>query len=756
MATTTAKQQQPRGPAALNPIAHTWKRISPSLVPVLAVLTALIATVPFMVATGARGDLGRGLNIAMTAYSAFIEGSLGIVINNLLTADDVIQARTLAETQALDRGELRQLSGRVNTLVTVGADQVRSMAETIGRYTDQIDYEGMDALGERIPAIVEVGEDNLRAMQPLVEGLAALPGSESTRLLREFSTFETFSDEDRAGLVAVVPQADQYSNSDLLNYLKLIAGRRTVITVQRLIEQLTVLEGLGLKATDADAANFASIFTLKSSSRSGAEIVLELNNADQRLTAAGIVDETTVAGQLNLVNAMYSRNILTEPDVATAINTQLQPFLDANYVVYRPGQDPLLIVPGAENISGTIYNANNTPDDTSDDVPEVVYTTLGNRSLLFFPANLERTLTRSIPFIIAGLAVALGFKAGLFNIGAEGQLYIGGVLAVWVGFSPTFDFLPGAVRMVAVLLMGIIGGGLWGMIPGALKAFTGAHEVINTIMLNFIAIRLTDWLIRSKEPIILRDPQASVDQTPNVHPDAILPRFSQLGLGWILLAGVLLLAWGLYSNRKALQSGEWRYAVRPVVNALLVIVGGIFLSWLTVRGVLHLGLVVMIATVWFVHWFLERTTPGFELRTVGANPNAARYAGMNVKWNIILALTMSGALAGLAGAIELSSVQYNMKPAFFSGLGFDAIAVALLARSNPRSMIPAGLLWAALATGAGPMQLRADIAIDLVKIIQALIIMFIAADAIVRWLWRVPAASEQEKAAATFSKGWGG
>jgi general nucleoside transport system permease protein len=154
-------------------------------------------------------------------------------------------------------------------------------------------------------------------------------------------------------------------------------------------------------------------------------------------------------------------------------------------------------------------------------------------------------------------------------------------------------------------------------------------------------------------------------------------------------------------------------------------------------------------------WFLHRTTSGFELRTVGSNADAAKYAGMSVARNIILAMAFSGALAGLAGAIEISGVQHNMKPDFFAGVGFDAIAVALLARNNPRGMILAGLLWGGLYAGASTMQARAGIAIDLVKIIQALIIMFVAADVIIRTLWRVPEATPEERAAAMFNKGMG-
>jgi simple sugar transport system permease protein len=404
--------------------------------------------------------------------------------------------------------------------------------------------------------------------------------------------------------------------------------------------------------------------------------------------------------------------------------------------------------------SGILYNNQNTPDDPSDDKPETLYLRAGDNVLLFFPSRLELTLRRAIPFVIAGLAIALGFKAGLFNIGAEGQLYAGGLLAVWFGFSPIFDGLPPILRIPLVLLGGIIGGGLWGMIPGALKAYTGAHEVINTIMLNLIAIRFVDWIIRSDNPVILRDVTASLPRTPEVSLNARLPYFDDINAIWFILAALAVFGFMFWQRREQI-AGDLRLIIRPMVYGVLTLCGGLFCAWLTVSNELHLGLVIMILTVLLVQWFLERTIPGFELRTVGSNANAARYAGMNVRWNIVLAMMISGMLVGLAGAIEISSVQFSMQPEFFAGLGFDAIAVALLARQNPRNMIAAGLLWSALLIGAPLMQTRADISIDLVKIIQALIIMFIAADTIVRGVWRVPEAKADEKM-VTFSKGWGG
>ncbi|MCU0499845.1 MAG: ABC transporter permease [Anaerolineae bacterium] len=738
-------------PAVSNPIARLWRRTSPSLVSVFAVLTAMLFTVPLMMLASGQSDLGAGLNRAFTAYAALIEGSAGIAINNMLGPNDVDVARQFAAQTGLTDRDLRQLAGRAEQIALVGGDNVQRYAATIRAYQDRLDPIALDQLGLQIPIIQEIGASNLRGIGPLLENLSAIPSSEALGLARQYTVQGTINEEQRAQLQAQFPAVADLDDNTLLNYLRIIEDRNGIFAVRSAREQLLVLDGLALEVTDSDAQNFYQIASLATQSRTGSENVLTLDAVETQLLATGITDEAQLAQQLNLVNRLYNENVLTNPDVSTALNEELAPFLSQNFVVYRPGNQPVLINPNTTAPTGTIYNENR-PDDPTDDRIFVVYARLNNSALLFFPASFEQLLTRAIPFIIAGLAIALGFKAGLFNIGAEGQLYIAGVVAAFVGFSPIFSGLPAIVHVPLVFAAGVLGGALWGFIPGALKAYTGAHEVINTIMLNFIAIRLTDWMIKSRD--VLRDPTASSDRTPIVAETARLGTFDQINAIWFLAVAVLFAAGMFYRYREPIRRNPL-VALRPIGYGVAILVGGLFLQWVSVGGILHLGFVIMLLAVWFVDWFLERTTPGFELRTVGANPNAAQYAGMNVKWNIILAMMLSGALAGLAGTIEISSVQFNMPPEFFAGIGFDAIAVALLARSNPRNMIPAGLLWAFLITGTGLMQLRVEIGIDIVKIMQALIIMFIAADTIIRYLWRIPEAKESDKV-TMFSKGWGG
>jgi len=311
------------------------------------------------------------------------------------------------------------------------------------------------------------------------------------------------------------------------------------------------------------------------------------------------------------------------------------------------------------------------------------------------PKAIATSLTYCTPYILAGLAVALGFQCGLFNIGAEGQLFMGALAATFVGF--TLTGLPIYVHLPLAIAAGLLAGGIWGAIPGLLKATTGAHEVINTIMMNYIAVKTVDYLVKNP----LKDPTASLNRTPFVAESARYP---------------LLLP----------------------------------------KYELHVGFLVAIAAIFFVWWFLFKTTWGFEIRTVGASPSAARYAGMSVRRNFVLAMGMSGALAALAGIgiVMGRPSEYALKAGFSSGFGFDSIAVALLAKSHPFGIFPAAFLWGALRNGAGLMQVRAQgISVDLVNIIQALVIMFIAADQIIRWLYRL---RQRREAEVVFTRGWGG
>ena len=290
---------------------------------------------------------------------------------------------------------------------------------------------------------------------------------------------------------------------------------------------------------------------------------------------------------------------------------------------------------------------------------------------------LAETCVAAIPYMLAGLSVALGFHAGLFNIGAEGQFYTGALGAAVAGYIVVG--LPGWLHLPLALAAGVLSGAMWGAIPGILKARFGAHEVINTIMMNYIAVKTVDYLVKQ----VFRDPSATIDRTPYVLASAQLP----------LLLGP-----------------EYR---------------------------LHAGLVVAVAAVALTAWLLLHTTIGFSIRTVGANASAARYAGMRVGGLIVLAMSLAGGLAGAAGAGEVLGLNHTLPAAFVSGYGFDAIAVALLAKSHPIGIVPAAFLWGGLRNGAGLMQVRSGISIDLIYVVQALVVVCIAADQIVRWLYRL-------------------
>lgn len=304
---------------------------------------------------------------------------------------------------------------------------------------------------------------------------------------------------------------------------------------------------------------------------------------------------------------------------------------------------------------------------------------------------LSETLTAATPLVLTGLGVALGFRAGMFNIGAEGQVLMGGMAAVIVGFN--FAGLPIYVHLPLALLAGAVVGGLYAGIAGWLRAATGAHEVITTIMLNLMSYRLVDYLLRL--PVIQRSGRA----------DPI--------------------------SKSVLESAELPQ----------------LLDWIDPSMRAHGGIFLMFGAVALVYWLLFKSTLGFEFRASGENPEAARFAGMRSGLIIVLVMVFSGALAGLAGANQVLGVLGRATPGFSAGIGFDAIAVALLGRSHPIGVLIAGLLFGALEVGGRQMQVDAGVSIDLIGIIQALIVVFIAAPLLVRAIfpWGFKRAAETTK-----------
>jgi ABC-type uncharacterized transport system permease subunit len=285
---------------------------------------------------------------------------------------------------------------------------------------------------------------------------------------------------------------------------------------------------------------------------------------------------------------------------------------------------------------------------------------------------LTETLTVATPLVLAGLGVAVAFRAGLFNIGAQGQLLIGATLAAWVGFTWQ---LPAGVHLLAVVLAGAVGGALWGGIVGLLKARTGAHEVILTIMLNYIALNLVAYLLT--RPAFLR-PGSSNPVSPQLAETAMFPR---------------------------LLGDQFR---------------------------LHWGFVLAVLATVFVAWLLHRSTVGFELRAVGANPRAARTAGISVTRGFVVVMLLAGALAGLAGVAQVAGTERALTAGVAASFGFDAITVALLGRSKPWGTFFAGLLYGAFRAGGVTMQSMTGTNIDIVLVVQSLIVLFIALPPLLR------------------------
>ncbi len=285
------------------------------------------------------------------------------------------------------------------------------------------------------------------------------------------------------------------------------------------------------------------------------------------------------------------------------------------------------------------------------------------------------TIRQVTPYILTGLAVAFAFRTGLFNIGAEGQVIVGWLAAIWVGI--TFD-LPMYLHLPFAVVIAALAGAVWGFIPGLLKARLGVHEVIVTIMLNYVALYSSNALIRS----VLSDNQ---DKTEKISSSASL-------------------------------ASEW-------------------LQNLTFFSRMHYGILIALFAAVLMWFIIERTSIGYELKSVGYNKHASKYAGMNVSRNIVLAMVISGAFAGLAGSMEGLGTYGNMSVSSgFTNLGFDGIAVALLGANTAIGVILAAFLFGALKVGALNMPTEAGVPNELVDIIIALIIFFVASSYIIRWV----------------------
>lgn len=349
------------------------------------------------------------------------------------------------------------------------------------------------------------------------------------------------------------------------------------------------------------------------------------------------------------------------------------------------------LIAGTFLIIGSSFLAVGRFDPT---LPLTAYRALLEGSLGIGAANPIRALTETMvataPLLLAGLAVGLGFKAGLFNIGATGQLIMGGFTAAIVGAALAQQ--SPFVAVPAALVAGGFAGAAYGFIPGFLKAFTGAHEVVTTIMLNFIATLTVSALV----------------QGPFRAPGFTFARTADIG------------------------------------NAQLPSIFG-----------LHLGVFLALAFVPIVAWLIWRTTLGFEIRAVGANPSAARYAGMSPRRLIVATMSLCGMLAGLSGVILILGQIRSFPATFGTGIGFDAIAVALLGRAHPVGILFGALLFGGMRAGAPLMQVRAQVPIQVIDIIQALILLFLAADLLVRRLLRMRAARAGVDELQTVSRTYG-
>jgi ABC-type uncharacterized transport system permease subunit len=312
---------------------------------------------------------------------------------------------------------------------------------------------------------------------------------------------------------------------------------------------------------------------------------------------------------------------------------------------------------------------------------------------IFYP--LSQTAAQATPLILTGLAVALAFRAGLFNIGAASQWIGGAIVVTYLGFAVS---MPPVIHVIVCLIGGFAGGAVLGWLVGDLKARTGAHEVIVTIMLNYIMYNVLGYVLGTPTALQLRG-QANLI-SPNIAANAQLPHVGgpppQVGVGFIVAIAAAAATW----------------------------------------------------------WLIERSTAGFEFRTVGANPNAARTGGMSVPRTWVLAMLLAGGLAGLSGAVAIQGAFYSLNSQSFGTYGFAGITVALLGRARPLGVVLAALLFGALQAGGTVMQAATSVPVDITAVIEGLIVLFVAAPPLIKAMYRLRRTKGGGIAAA--AKGWNG
>jgi ABC-type uncharacterized transport system permease subunit len=316
----------------------------------------------------------------------------------------------------------------------------------------------------------------------------------------------------------------------------------------------------------------------------------------------------------------------------------------------------------------------------------------GYLSAVFGP--LSETCVQATPLILAGLAVALPYQAGLFNIGGQSQFIGGAIVATFLGYAVS---LPPVIHVIVCVLGGFVGGAVIGWIPGELKARTGAHEVIVTIMLNYVMAYFLSYVLAYH--YLMQAPGTVNPITRAIAGDAHLPQ--------------------------------------------------LFGSHLRINA----GFLVALACALAVGWLLSRTTVGFEFRSIGKNPNASRVAGINVERNWVLVMLIAGGLAGLAGAAVIQGTDFTLNDQSFGTYGIDAITVALLGLGRPLGVVLAGLLFGALHAGAPLMQAATSTPVDMVEVLQAVVVLMVAAPPLVRTIFRLRGGGG---ALLVLARGWNG